>query len=155
MAGARVVGMPVPQPKRQARSRTPHLRVVGRERPRLGITLSPRAGVALTVLAFVALFGVAASHALLIQNQADVDALDERVAAEQARYEELRLEVAQLESPQRIMEEATTTLGMVPPGETVWLTPDEPAPQGAPPEEPPESTDTSAARVKPYLEATP
>ena len=155
MAGARVIGIPVPQPRREPRARTRHLRVVGRDRSRLGITLSPRAGVALTVLAFLALFCVAASHALLIQNQAEVDELDERVAVEQARYEELRLEVAQLESPQRIMDEAINTLGMVPPGETVWLTPDEPAPPGGAAEEPPESTDTSAARVKPYLEATP
>jgi cell division protein FtsL len=155
MAGARVIGIPVPQPRREERPRTRHLRVIGPDRPRLGLTLSPRAGVILTILAFVGLFGVAASHALLIQNQAHIDELDDRVAAEQARYEELRLEVAQLESPQRIMEEATTNLGMVPPAETVWLTPDEPAPAGTVPEEPPESTDTSAARVKPYLEATP
>jgi cell division protein FtsL len=155
MAGARVIGIPVPQPRRDTEPRRRHLRVVGPQRPRLGISLSPRAGVLLTILAFVALFGVAASHALLIQNQAHIDELNDRVAAEQARYEELRLEVAQLESPQRIMEEATTNLGMVPPGETVWLTPDEPAPPTTAPEEPPESTDTSAARVKPYLEGSP
>jgi hypothetical protein len=52
--------------------------------------------------------------------------LDDRVAAEQARYEELRLEVAQLESPQRISTEAQQTLGMVARGRGV-ADPDEPA----------------------------
>jgi cell division protein FtsL len=156
MAGIRVAGLPGALPRRrtEAEPRRRHLRVVRPARPRLGLSLSPRAGVILTVLAFVALFGVAVSHALLIQNQANVDALDERVAQEQARYEELRLEVAQLESPQRISTEAQQDLGMVAPGDTEWLTPDEPAPSDQP-EDVPEATDTSAARVKPYLEAAP
>ena len=98
---------------------------------------------------------MAVCHALLIQNQAAVDELDRRVAAEQARYEELRLEVAELSSPQRIMTEAQNDLGMVPAGETVWLTPEDPAPPATTVPEPVESTDTSAARVKPYLEAAP
>ena len=156
MAGIRVVGLPGALPRRrtEAEPRRRHLRVVRPPRAGLGLSLSPRFGVILTVLAFVALFGVAASHALLIQNQANVDRLDDRVAEEQARYEELRLEVAQLESPQRIATEAQQTLGMVPPGEVEWLTPDEPAPPGEAADVP-ESTDTSAARVKPYLEGAP
>ena len=121
-----------------------------------GLRLSPRAGVVLTVLAFVALFAVAASHALLIERQARVDDLDASVAEQQARYEELSLQVAELESPERIRREATERLGMVPSGEVVWLTPDEPAPASEdPPSEDDLSPDTSAARVKPYLEATP
>jgi cell division protein FtsL len=109
--------------------------------------------VVLTVLLFVALFGVAVSHALLIEGQARVDDLDQQVAAEQARYEELRRDVAELESPQRILGEATGKLGMVPAGDPVWLSPDEPAPSNDLPDDPPqESPDTSAARVKPYLE---
>ena len=156
MAGVRVVGLPgaLPRRRREAEDRRRHLRVVGPQRAGLGLSLSPRAGVMLTVLAFVALFGVAASHALLIQNQASVDELDDRVAAEQARYEELRLEVAQLESPQRISTEAQQTLGMVAPGDVEWLTPDDPAPAGEP-EDLAESPGTSAERVKPYLEAGP
>jgi cell division protein FtsL len=153
MAGVRVVGLPGALPRRRTEpeGRRRHLRVVGPGRTGLGLALSPRAGVILTVLAFVALFGVAASHALLIQNQANVDELDSRVAAEQARYEELRLEVAQLESPQRISTEAQQTLGMVPAGEVEWLTPDEPAPPDES-EDLPESPGTSAERVKPYLD---
>jgi cell division protein FtsL len=120
-----------------------------------GLHLSRRAGVVLTMLAFVALFGVAVCHALLIQGQAGVDELDQRVATAQARYQRLRLQVAELESPQRIAQ-AARDMGMVPAGQTVWLTPDEPAPaDDAPDAGLEERTDTSAARVKPYLEAAP
>jgi len=158
MAIARVVQLPNdrtgPQQDRDRRDR--HLRVVSpQRRPGLGVRLSPRTGVLLTVLLFVALFGVAVSNALLIEGQAKVDDLDQQVAAEQARYEELRRDVAELESPQRILGEATRGLGMVPAGYPVWLSPDEPAPtDDLPDDPPPESPDTSAARVKPYLEPT-
>jgi cell division protein FtsL len=133
-----------------------HLRVVPPRRPAgLALRLSPRAGVVLTVLLFAALFAVAVTHALLIEGQAKVDELDQNVAAEQARYEELRREVAELESPQRILSEATDDLGMVPAGDPVWLTPDQSGRTGVVPEDPPEeSPDTSAARVKPYMEPT-
>jgi cell division protein FtsL len=155
MAGARVVRLPAAVPRRRREDDSPrrHLRLV--LPPRRSLRLSPRVGVLLTVIGFVALFGVAVCHALIIQNQASVDQLDRRVAEEQARYEKLRLEVAELSSPQRIMTEAQNDLGMVPAGETMWLTPNDPAPTSTTSPEPVESTDTSAARVKPYLEAAP
>ncbi len=153
MATARVVRLPLVQPRRDQADRSRHLRVVRGSRPGLG--LSPRAAVVLTVLAFVALFAVAVCHALLIQRQAAIDELEADVAADQARYEELSLDVAQLKSPDRIKTEATQELGMVPAGEVVWLTPEEPAPATDEPEDTEDSPDTSAARVKPYLEVTP
>ena len=155
MATARVLRMPQALPRRAETDRSRHLRVVGRART--GLRLSPRAGVVVTVLAFVALFAVAVCHALLIERQASIDEMEADVAAEQARYEELSLRAAELKAPARILEEATE-LGMVPAGETVWLTPDEsaPAPSDADTEDGAEdSPDTSAARVKPYLEAAP
>lgn len=135
-----------------------HLRVVPPDRRRrLGLRLSPRTGVVVTVLLFVALFGVAVSHTLLIESQIELDALDQQVAAEQARYEALRVDVAGLESPDRIMAEARDALGMVPPDDVVWLTPDEPAPRDASQESDAdaETPDTSWADVKPYLEPAP
>ena len=160
MATARVLRLPLVNPRESGGGRSRHLRVVGPTRPGLGLRLSPRAGVLLTVLAFAALFAVAVCHALLIESQAGLDELDRDVAAAQARYEELRLEVAELESPDRIKTEAVERLGMVPAGDITWLTPDEPAladdgPADDGPAEDPDSPDTSAARVKPYLEATP
>jgi cell division protein FtsL len=157
MAIARVVPRPDPARDLDRRDRRDrHLRVVPpNRRARPAIRLSPRTGVVLTALLFAALFGVAVSHALLIEGQAKVDDLDQQVAAEQARYEELRRDVAELESPQRILGEATGELGMVPAGDPVWLSPDEPAPtDDVADDPPPESPDTSAARVKPYLEPT-
>jgi cell division protein FtsL len=156
MAIARVAQLPSARPARDRERRDRHLRVVPpNRRAGSGLRLSPRAGVILTVLLFAALFAVAVSHALLIEGQAKVDDLDQQVAAEQARYEELRREVAELEAPQRILGEATGRLGMVPAGDPVWLSPDEPAPAGDLPDDPPpESPDTSAARVKRYLEPT-
>jgi hypothetical protein len=152
--GRALPGRAVPGPGQDRRDR--HLRFVPpRRRPGLGLRLSPRTGVLLTILLFAALFGVAVSHALLIEGQAKLDDLDQDVAAEQARYQELRRDVAELESPQSILGEATTKLGMVPAGDPVWLSPDEPAPtDDLPDETPPESPDTSAARVKRYLEPT-
>jgi cell division protein FtsL len=156
MAIARVAQLPSGRPARDRGRRDRHLRVVPpNRRARVALRLSPRAGVMLTVMLFAALFAVAVSHALLIEGQAKVDDLDQQVAAEQARYEELRRDVAELEAPQRILGEATGTLGMVPAGDPVWLSPDEPAPTGELPDDPPpESPDTSAARVKRYLEPT-
>jgi hypothetical protein len=145
--------MPHALPRRDDADRSRHLRVVGRTPA--GLRLSPRAGVVLTVLAFAALFAVAVCHALLIERQASIDEMEADVAAEQARYEELSLRAAELKSPARILDEATA-LGMVPAGDTVWLTPDEAAPaadEGD--DESEDSPDTSAARVKPYLEAAP
>jgi cell division protein FtsL len=159
MATARLA-RPLAAPRRDSGardSRSRHLRVVRAPRAGLGLRLSPRAGVLLTVLAFAALFAVAVCHALIIERQAALDELDESVATQQARYEELSLEVARLKSPERIKTEATERLGMVPAGEVVFLTPDEPTPAS---DEPTDgsgddalSPDTSAARVKPYLEA--
>ena len=66
-------------------------------------------------LAFVAL---AAAHAHLVTNQDHIDELRRQVEEAQVRHQELRLQVASLEAPSRIVEVATERLGMVP-AETV------------------------------------
>jgi cell division protein FtsL len=161
MATARVT-----KPIEREEARTRHLRVV---RPEAGrrLRISPRTGVVLTVSLFGALFGVAVSHAMLIESQMDLEQLDERAASEQARYERLRLDVAELESPDRVVREAQDRLGMVPADEVVWLTPDQPAPtdgDGGGEQDASNGTDTSDASdtpatswetIKPYLEPAP
>jgi cell division protein FtsL len=155
MATARVARSPHVNPRRERSDRDRHLRVVGPGRA-TWLRLSPRAGGVLTVHAIAAHVAVAVSHVLLIERQARVDDLDAQVAEKQARYEQLSLEVAQLRSPGRIRSAAVEELGMVPAGDVVWLTPDEPVPPSDdPPPEADDSPDTSAARVKPYLEAAP
>jgi cell division protein FtsL len=134
-----------------------HLKVVRPGSRRRPVRLTPRAGVTMVVLLFVALFLVAVSHAVLIEGQVRLDELEKDVAAEQAEYEDLRVELADLESPARI-QAAASEMGMVPPAETTWLTPEDPvAPtggEGAEAEagsEAEDSPDTSYTDVKPYL----
>jgi len=60
---------------------------------------------------------------LLAQGQAPVDELEAQVTAAQAENQRLRLDVAHLESPTRIVAEAQARLGMVPPAAVVYLPP--------------------------------
>jgi len=75
------------------------------------------------VLLVFGLFALAASHALLASGQAKLDALNAEVDDAQARYQSLRLDVAELEAPDRIVREAQERLGMVPPPEVTYLSP--------------------------------
>lgn len=69
------------------------------------------------------LFGLVASHVLLTQGQFRLDRLRARASSEQARYQRLRLQVAELESPSRIVATAQERLGMVPPPSVTYLSP--------------------------------
>jgi len=71
-------------------------------------------------------------HVMLAQNQFRLDRLNGQADAEQARYERLRLQVDQLESPQRIVATAEQKLGMVTPGSVRYLTPSGPLPPSTP-----------------------
>jgi hypothetical protein len=141
------------------RGRPGHLRVVRPdERPRR--RLSPAVGVIGTVVLFVLLLALAGAHTLLVQSQIRLDDLSEQVGAEQARYQELRLRVAELESPGRIVSVAQDRIGMVEPEQLVYLTPDAPAPTGpVAPAGPTGATpaelagDDTWAQIKPLLEA--
>lgn len=84
----------------------------------------------LGVLAFAGLFCIVGLRVLLAQGQAPVDALEARVATAQAEHQRLRLELAELESPGRIVGEAQRRLGMAPPPVVVYL-PAVPVPAGA------------------------
>lgn len=156
MATAHVPQSPPAEAPRGAKAggRGTHLRVVGpHESRRWRLRLTPVAGVGFIVLLFAALFAVAVSHALLIESQARLDRLEEGVAREQARYERLRVDVAELESPDRILGDARA-LGMVPAEDVRWLTPDRPV-EGDESEPEPETSGTSWEEVKPYVGSTP
>lgn len=111
-----------PQPKR------PPLRVVepGERRPRRrGEPKARRRLLAVSAVLFAAvlLFGLVAAHVLLTQNQFRLQRVQRQAAEEQARYERLRAQVAELESPGRIVAAAQERLGMVPPNSVKYLTP--------------------------------
>ena len=80
--------------------------------------------MAVSVATFVlSLFGVAAAHVVIAQSQFELARLEREASEAEARYDRLRLQVAELESPGRIVAAAQERLGMVPPPEVTYLTP--------------------------------
>ncbi len=110
----------------------PELRLVDSQR--LEVASRQRRARLLLVLAGLlvigSLFGVVICHAMLVTGQGRLDDLEQQVSQEQTRYQALRLEVAELESPGRIVE-AAHALGMVSPAEITYLTPVAPSAAGA------------------------
>lgn len=146
-APARVQPGTRPQPRRAPAQ--PDLRVVDAPGRRLGAI-----GVAGVVLLFGLLFGLVVAHTVLVQNQQHLDRVQQEIRDAQARYQAQRLQVAQLESPARVVEEATTRLGMVTPPGTTYLTPSQAtaAEVSAPAaSDTPTPADDDWPDVKPYL----
>lgn len=75
------------------------------------------------VFLFLGLFGLVSLHVLLSQSQFRLDELEEKTAKEEARYRRLRLQVAELESPETIVKAAREELGMVEPDSVSYLVP--------------------------------
>ena len=120
--GGRGVGaLRVARPAPAARPRPPQLRVVtGGAARRRSLTR----GVAVaSVITVAALFGVVVFHVLLNQGQMQLDRLQTRSAQEHARAERLRLDLAALQSPARVVAAARDRLGMVPPAAVAYLVP--------------------------------
>ena len=97
-----------------------HLRLVENQaRRRAGrrrlLVILGIATAAVVCLALVAL------HVLIAENQFRLDRLQQQAATEQASYEKLRLQVAQLEAPARIVSQAEGQLGMVQPTSVTYL----------------------------------
>lgn len=114
-------------PERPVRLRPP-LHVVRNERSPASRRARARLlGLSVLVVVAAALFGLVASHVALTQGQFELQRLRERAGAEQARYERLRLQVAELESPGRVVAAAQERLGMVPPPGVTYLSPVGPA----------------------------
>ncbi len=118
-------GAAAPQRRRVADAPArPSLRLV--DDPRLEVASRQRRARILLVLAGVlvigSLFGVVICHAMLVTGQGRLDGLEQQVTQEQTRYQSRRLQVAELESPGRIVE-AAQGLGMVSPAEITYLTP--------------------------------
>ena len=67
------------------------------------------------------IFGAAVFHVVLIQSEFRLDQINKEATREQARYEKLRLDVAQLSAPDRIVATAQQRLGMVVPPQVAYL----------------------------------
>lgn len=160
-----VVAFPLPaeaQPRRQTRRRP-------EARPLRPVTTAPRSttvpvavlrrrlawgGVSLVALVSLS---VSAFQVLIAQSEFELARLQSNAAAAEDRYDRLRLEVAELESPGRIMATAQERLGMVPPPGVTYLTPlatETATPdEGAPTASEPVAGDWS--RIKPILATRP
>jgi len=69
------------------------------------------------------LFAIAGAQTLIISEQAHIDRVNNRIAEAETLAENLRVELAQLQSPQNITTAATTKLGMIPSPTPVYLQP--------------------------------
>ena len=105
---------------RSAPARRPELQVVPKARRRLRTGPTIFLGGLIT---FAIAFALVVAQAMLVQGQQRLDDLDVRINEATRRQQELRLQVAELESPARIVAAATTDLGMVPPAGVTYLTP--------------------------------
>ncbi|MBW3645666.1 MAG: cell division protein FtsL [Actinobacteria bacterium] len=144
-----------------APSARPPLRLVDNARLRLAVRQrrSRRLLVVAAVLVGASLLALAASHAMMVSTQVRLDDLDQRVVEAQARHQALRLEVATLEAPDRVVSVAQERLGMAPPDTVTYLqaaAPAESTPEAAPgvasaEEEAEPGTQPSWGAIKPYL----
>jgi hypothetical protein len=94
----------------------PDLRVVPPRRP-TGVIV-----VASLVLVFGVLLATAALNTVLVSGQRDLDRIESDIRDGERRNQALALEVAEMESPDRIVA-AAEAQGMVEPDEVIWLTP--------------------------------
>lgn len=111
-----------------------HLRVV--EAPELTPAQRRRRARAIIMLGgglLVAVgFALVYLHVLLAQRQFKLDSLNSQVQSQQATYQNLRLTVAQLESPQHIIATAEGQYGMTQPAKVTYLSPSVSIPTTAP-----------------------
>jgi cell division protein FtsL len=115
--------------------------------------------LASAVLTVGTIFGAAVFHVILIQSEFRLDQINKEATKEEARYEKLRLDVAQLSAPDRIVATAQQRLGMVVPPQVAYLM--APVPQ-SPGGQATEHDDPAApslaggwAEVKPHLGTRP
>jgi cell division protein FtsL len=96
----------------------PHLEVVSPPRRRIGGPVV----VVVTIVVFVVLLGTAGLNTVIVARQRQLDRVDSQIREGSARNEALQLEVARLESPARIVDQARAA-GMDIPDEVTWLAP--------------------------------
>lgn len=152
---------PAPAPAPAPRQRPPLRVVTPEETRRADRRRQARLRIAFMVLVAVGgLFGLVASHVVLTQGQFRLQQVEAKANEQQARYERLRLEVAELESPQRIVAAAQERLGMVTPPGVRYLSPTGVNGEGpaAPPTDPRDQASRQSpdwTAVKPHLASRP
>jgi hypothetical protein len=74
-------------------------------------------------LLFFAMFLIVGAQALIVQQQSHIDDVNGRIAAAEKDAETLKIDLAELQSPERIVGEAKDRLGMVQAPSPVYLQP--------------------------------
>ena len=157
-AAAVARGAVVPERLIEAPPRPRHLEVVppGARSPRAQRRRARLLASAAVAVVVAAVFGLVAFHVVLTQGQLQLDQLQGRATNAQATYDRLRLQVAELEAPERVVAEAQQRLGMVPPPGVTYLSPSGAAVTPAPTDDEAasaegEPTGTSWPTVKAHL----
>ncbi|MBI2703755.1 MAG: septum formation initiator family protein [Actinobacteria bacterium] len=112
---------PAAAPERAPAPLRPDLTIVRRRRARR--SMFTKLGTVLLFALFLVVFGVVVFQTLRMQNQAKLDEIDKRIAAEEDYAKSLRLKLADAESPDKIAEAARTRLGMIQPNDIAYLQP--------------------------------
>jgi cell division protein FtsB len=128
-----------PEGRGAAEPKRPELRVVDSRRDRIR---PARVGTIAGVLLFLALFALAAFQTVLIRAQDRLDNLNSAVVQQTELDQQLKLQLADLQSPEHIAQVARDRLGMIAPKTVTFL---EPTPQD----------DANAQYVAPPPTATP
>jgi hypothetical protein len=74
-------------------------------------------------LLFVAMFVIVGAQTLIVQQQRHIDQVNGRITAAEDQAEQLKMDLAELQSPERIVNEAKGRLGMVQAPSPVYLLP--------------------------------
>lgn len=125
MAATRPALAAVPSPRSGTAGRA--LRAVDAEprtRPDLRVVPPRRATGPIVAVSLLLVFGVllatAALNTVLVSGQRDLDRIEAQIREGEQRNQALTLQVAELESPERIVA-AAEAQGMVEPDEVIWL----------------------------------
>lgn len=73
------------------------------------------------VVVFGSLLGTVVVQTFIVQNRVTLDAVNNDLADAREQNQQLRLQVIELEAPERILETAVTRLGMIRPDERTYL----------------------------------
>jgi cell division protein FtsL len=73
------------------------------------------------VVVFGSLLGIVVVQTFIVQNRVQLDSVNRELSVEREQNQQLRLEVIELEAPERILDTAVTRLGMSRPDERTYL----------------------------------
>ena len=122
-AGAGAAGAGAPHPgsaSPEGQEQRNHLRLIRQQESRQANRRRLLVSLGIACVAALCL-GLVALHVLIAENQFRLDQLQQTAASQQESYERLRLQVAELEAPARIVSEAEGRFGMVQPGSVTYL----------------------------------